>query len=186
MVTATWVLLLAETFVFFGVIRPLAPNIHESMFSSVLKVGAIVGLLLVWGVAMFFMRTAYVRRAHASLVGSRLSSNSGHSPNAEILLVRITAVGPSTGVDDGSDFTPNKKRTPIAPSCEHPNCCVQIPLALYIIPMNPNFLVVIFRFSAAARNSSRGSRTTEIGAGFTRLQWTASIAGFARSYLPSP
>ncbi len=63
MVTATWVLLLGETFVFFGVIRPLAPNIHESMTSSVLKVGAIIGLLVVWGVAMFFMRTAYVRRA---------------------------------------------------------------------------------------------------------------------------
>jgi hypothetical protein len=67
MVTATWVLLLAETFFFFGVIRPAAPNIHESMSSSVLKVGAIVGLLVVWGVAMFFMRISYVRRvAHPS------------------------------------------------------------------------------------------------------------------------
>jgi hypothetical protein len=64
MVTATWVLLLTETFLFFGVIRPLAPNIHESMFSSVLKVGAIIGLLVAWGVAMFFMRIAYVRRVH--------------------------------------------------------------------------------------------------------------------------
>ena len=63
MVTATWVLLLAETFVFFGVIRPLAPNIHESMTSSALKVSAILGLLLVWGVAMYFMRISYVRRA---------------------------------------------------------------------------------------------------------------------------
>jgi hypothetical protein len=62
MVTATWVLLLAETFFFFGVIRPAAPNIHESMSSSVLKVGAIIGLLVVWGVAMFFMRISYVRR----------------------------------------------------------------------------------------------------------------------------
>jgi len=62
MITATWVLLLAETFVFFGVIRPLAPNIHESMSSSVLKVGAIIGILLVWGVAMYFMRIAYVLR----------------------------------------------------------------------------------------------------------------------------
>ena len=62
MVTATWVLLLAETFMFFGVIRPLAPNIHESASSAALKVGAIIGLLVVWGVAMFFLRTSYVRR----------------------------------------------------------------------------------------------------------------------------
>jgi hypothetical protein len=61
MITATWVLLLAETFIFFGVVRPLAPNIHESMASAALKVGAIVGLLVVWGVAMFVMQTAYVR-----------------------------------------------------------------------------------------------------------------------------
>ena len=62
MITATWVLLLAETFFFFGVIRPAAPNIHESMSSSALKVGAIAGLLVIWGVAMFFMRISYVRR----------------------------------------------------------------------------------------------------------------------------
>jgi hypothetical protein len=62
MITATWVLLLAETFFFFGVIRPLAPNIHESISSSVLKVGASIGILLVWGVAMYFMRISYVRR----------------------------------------------------------------------------------------------------------------------------
>ena len=61
MVTATWALLLAETFVFFGVIRPLAPNIHESMFSATLKVGAVIGLLVVWGVVMFLLRTWYVR-----------------------------------------------------------------------------------------------------------------------------
>lgn len=62
MVTATWVLLLVETFVFFAIIRPLAPNIHESAFSAALKVGAIIGLLVVWGVAMFLIRTVYVRR----------------------------------------------------------------------------------------------------------------------------
>ena len=67
MVTVTWVLLLAETFIFFGVIRPLAPNIHESALSAILKVGAIVGLLVVWGFAMFVLRTSYVRRvAHHS------------------------------------------------------------------------------------------------------------------------
>jgi len=62
MVTATWGLLLAETFVFFGVIRPLAPNIHDSVFSAALKVGAVLGLLVVWGVVMFLLRTSYARR----------------------------------------------------------------------------------------------------------------------------
>lgn len=63
MVTVTWVLLLAETFIFFGVIRPLSPNIHESATSALLKVGAIIGLLVIWGFAMYFLRTFYVRRA---------------------------------------------------------------------------------------------------------------------------
>ena len=62
MVTATWALLLAETFVFFGVIRPLAPNIHESAFSAALKIGAVLGLVAVWGVVMFILRVSYVRR----------------------------------------------------------------------------------------------------------------------------
>jgi len=62
MVTVTWVLLLGETFLFFGVIRPLAPNIHESISSAALKVGAIVGLIVLWGVVMFLLRTSYVRR----------------------------------------------------------------------------------------------------------------------------
>jgi hypothetical protein len=75
MVTATWVLLLAETFIFFGVIRPLAPNIHESMSSSALKVGAIMGLLVLWGIAMFFMRISYVRRvAHPSFTKAKAST----------------------------------------------------------------------------------------------------------------
>jgi len=72
MVTATWALLLAETFVFFAVIRPLAPNIHESMFSAVLKLGAVVGLLVVWGVVMFILRTSYVRRVARSPTASAL------------------------------------------------------------------------------------------------------------------
>ena len=62
MVTATWLLLLVETFVLFGVIRPMAPNIHESAFSAVLKVGATVGLGITWVIVMFFLRTAFVRR----------------------------------------------------------------------------------------------------------------------------
>jgi len=62
MVTVTWALLLGETFIFFGVIRPLAPNIHDSVSSAALKVGATIGLVVFWGVVMFFLRTSYVRR----------------------------------------------------------------------------------------------------------------------------
>jgi hypothetical protein len=62
MVTATWILLLAETFLLFGVIRPLAPNIHESATAAVLKVGATIALGVVWVVVMFLMRSAYARR----------------------------------------------------------------------------------------------------------------------------
>ncbi len=62
MITATWVLLLGETFVLFGVIRPLAPNIHESAYSAVLKIGATIVLGTIWVVAMFLLRGFYVRR----------------------------------------------------------------------------------------------------------------------------
>lgn len=62
MITATWVLLLAETFILFGVIRPLAPNIHESVSSAVLKIGAAIVLVAVWVVVMFVLRGFYVRR----------------------------------------------------------------------------------------------------------------------------
>jgi len=65
-ITATWVLLLGETFVLFGVIRPLGPNIHESPSSAVLKVGAAVVLGVVWVVVMFALRSFYVRRVARS------------------------------------------------------------------------------------------------------------------------
>ena len=61
-ITATWVLLLAETFILFGVIRPLAPNIHESPSSAALKVGASIVLGIVWVVVMFLLRGFYLRR----------------------------------------------------------------------------------------------------------------------------
>jgi hypothetical protein len=59
-ITATWVLLLAETFTLFGVIRPLTPNIHESALSAVLKVGAAIILGTVWVVVMVMLRRFYV------------------------------------------------------------------------------------------------------------------------------
>jgi hypothetical protein len=62
MVTTTWALLLGETFVFFSAVRPLAPNIHESLLSAALKVGTVVGLLAVWVVVMFLLEASYSRR----------------------------------------------------------------------------------------------------------------------------
>src|SRR5437660_3422601 len=72
MVTATWVLLLGETFVLFGVIRPLGPNIHESPSSAALKLGAAAVLGLVWVVAMFLLRGFYVRRVARSSSGQHV------------------------------------------------------------------------------------------------------------------
>lgn len=63
LITATWVLLMAEVYLFFGIIRPLAPNIHESMFSAALKIGAVLALLVAWGVAMFVFERFFVRSA---------------------------------------------------------------------------------------------------------------------------
>ena len=60
-ITATWVLLLGETFILFGVIRPLGPNIHESLSSATLKLGAGIVLALVWVGAMVALRSFYVR-----------------------------------------------------------------------------------------------------------------------------
>jgi len=60
-VSLTWVLLLGETFLFFEVIRPLAPNIHESVFSASLKVTATILLFVLWAAAMFAMERYYVR-----------------------------------------------------------------------------------------------------------------------------
>ncbi len=60
-ITLTWVLLLSETYVFFGLIRPLYPNIHESVPSALIKIAATVILVFVWVVAMFLMERGYVR-----------------------------------------------------------------------------------------------------------------------------
>jgi hypothetical protein len=67
MITATWVLLLVETFTLFGIIRPLAPNIHESVFSAVLKIGATLVLGAVWVGVMFALRSFIVKRVNPSV-----------------------------------------------------------------------------------------------------------------------
>jgi hypothetical protein len=75
-ITATWALLLAETFTLFGVIRPLAPNIHESAFSAVLKVGAAIVLGTVWVVVMVMLRRFYVKSVEHRTHAQNLSGNS--------------------------------------------------------------------------------------------------------------
>jgi cytochrome c biogenesis factor len=62
MVTATWVLLLGETYILFGVVRPMYPNIHENAVSAVVKIGAAIVLGAVWVGVMFALRGFYVRR----------------------------------------------------------------------------------------------------------------------------
>jgi hypothetical protein len=86
-ITATWVLLLAETFALFGVVRPLAPNIHESAFSAVLKVGAAVVLGTAWVVVMVMLRRFYVRsverRTHTQNVNGDAQTRPEVAPPTE-------------------------------------------------------------------------------------------------------
>jgi len=81
-ITATWVLLLGETFILFGVIRPLGPNIHESAASAVLKLGAAAVLGAVWVMVMYLLRSFYVRRVSPSAPGPATapSVNEGVEP----------------------------------------------------------------------------------------------------------
>jgi hypothetical protein len=61
-ITASWLLILAETFVFFDVVRPLGPPLHEGAVPSVvLKVGLTVGLGALWVVVMFGIWWLYLR-----------------------------------------------------------------------------------------------------------------------------
>ncbi len=69
MITATWVLMIAETFILFGLIRPLGPNIHESVTSAALKIGATVVLGGVWVAVMFLLRSFYVHRVARPKLG---------------------------------------------------------------------------------------------------------------------
>ena len=66
-ITVGWILTLIEAYVFFGIIRPLAPNIHESLTSAILKIGASGALTLIWIGVMRFLLSRYI----ASRTGSR-------------------------------------------------------------------------------------------------------------------
>ncbi len=65
LVTATWALLLGEAYLFFQLIRPLAPNIHESLSSAALKGVAVVSLFVAWVLVMFLLERYLVRRGNA-------------------------------------------------------------------------------------------------------------------------
>ena len=61
-VAVAWVLIVAESYFFFAVIRPLGPNLHSRVIpSSVLKVILTAGLGVLWVGVMFAMDTSYTR-----------------------------------------------------------------------------------------------------------------------------
>lgn len=61
-ITASWLLILGETFVFFDIVRPLGPALHEGgVPSTVLKVGLTVGLGALWVVVMFVLLSMYLK-----------------------------------------------------------------------------------------------------------------------------
>jgi len=61
-VTVSWLLILGETYVFFNVVRPLGPPLHEGdLPSTLLKVGLTVFLGVLWVVVMFGVWWLYLR-----------------------------------------------------------------------------------------------------------------------------
>ena len=64
-ITAAWILILSESYFFFFVIRPTAPNIHQSIVSAVLKIGSIAMLAVLWVVVLFALEYFLFRRNKA-------------------------------------------------------------------------------------------------------------------------
>lgn len=61
-ITASWLLILGETYVFFVIVRPLGPPLHTAAVpSSILKVGLTAGLGLLWVAVMFGIWWLYLR-----------------------------------------------------------------------------------------------------------------------------
>ena len=61
-ITASWLLILGETFFFFDVVRPLGPPLHEGAVpSDLLKIGLTAGLGVLWVLAMFVIWWLYLR-----------------------------------------------------------------------------------------------------------------------------
>jgi hypothetical protein len=61
-ITVAWFLILSESYLFFFVIRPTAPNIHLSLISAVLKVGSVAFLAVLWVVVLFVLEYRFFRR----------------------------------------------------------------------------------------------------------------------------
>jgi hypothetical protein len=61
-ITAAWLLILGETYVFFIIVRPIGPPLHEGpVLSTLLKVGLTAGLGVLWVVVMFGIWRLYLR-----------------------------------------------------------------------------------------------------------------------------
>jgi hypothetical protein len=61
-VTASWLLILVMTYVFFVIVRPLGPPLHEGPLpSSVLKILLTAGLGVLWVGVMFAIWRLYLR-----------------------------------------------------------------------------------------------------------------------------
>ena len=61
-ITASWLLILGETYVLFVVIRPLGRPLHEgNVPSDILKLGLTAGLGALWVAAMFCLWWLYLR-----------------------------------------------------------------------------------------------------------------------------
>ena len=61
-VTVAWLLILGATYVFFVIVRPLGPQLHEAPLpSSVAKIILTIGLGASWFVVMFAIDWLYVR-----------------------------------------------------------------------------------------------------------------------------
>ena len=60
-ITVAWALILSESYLFFFVIRPTAPNIHLSITSEILKVGSVGLLAVFWVVVLYVMERRLFR-----------------------------------------------------------------------------------------------------------------------------
>lgn len=61
-IIAAWVLILAESYVFFAVIQPLGPPIHVGPLPSTLaKIAGTIGLAVLWFVVTISLRALYLR-----------------------------------------------------------------------------------------------------------------------------
>ena len=61
-ITASWLLILAETYVFFVVVRPLGPALHvESLPSALVKILLTLGLVVSLVGVMFAISWLYLR-----------------------------------------------------------------------------------------------------------------------------